>query len=190
MGTNGRQIFLSYGHRDATELALRLRGDLEANGYSVWQDEKRIRGGQAWTDEIRDGLRGSDLVIALLSPHAVRRKGWGESADDDSVCLDEIEYAVDACRVPVLPVMAVTCEPPFRIFRLQYVDLRAWDESDSHYDELLRALLSGISECLQSGRVPLRSWARLPEPWDFTAFLAAETKKWADVAKAANIKVE
>jgi tripartite-type tricarboxylate transporter receptor subunit TctC len=25
---------------------------------------------------------------------------------------------------------------------------------------------------------------------DFAAFLAAETKKWADVAKAANIKVE
>jgi WD40 repeat protein len=179
VSTNGKQIFLSYGHRDATELALRLRSDLEENGYSVWQDEKRIRGGHAWTDEIRDGLRESDLVLAMLSPHAVRRKGWGESADDeDSVCLDEIEYAVDACRVPVLPVMAVTCEPPFRIFRLQYLDFRTWEESAAHYDELVKALLTGISECLASGRTPLRSWARLPEPWDFTAFLAERRRRF------------
>jgi len=179
MSANGKQIFLSYGHRDATELALRLRGDLEARGYSVWQDEERIRAGQAWTDEIRDGLRESDLVLALLSPHAVRRKGWGGDADgDDSVCLDEIEYAVDACRVPVLPVMAVTCEPPFRIFRLQYVDFRTWDESAAHYDELVQALLTGIAECFASGRAPLRSWARLPEPWDFTAFLAERRRRF------------
>src|SRR3954465_10717590 len=70
-----------------------------------WQDEKRIRSGRAWTDEIRQGLRESDLLIALLSPHAVRRKGWDPNADDqDSVCLDEIEYAIDACQLPVLVV--------------------------------------------------------------------------------------
>jgi TIR domain len=121
------RLFLSYGHRDAMKLALRLRNEFEAAGYSVWQDEKRIRAGRAWTDEIRQGLRESDLVIALLSPHSVRRKGWGQNSDDqDSVCLDEIEYAVDACKVPVLPVMAVNCEPPFRIFRLQYIDFHAW----------------------------------------------------------------
>src|SRR5262245_31253856 len=112
------RVFLSYGHRDATELALRLRGDLEAGGYAVWQDERAIRAGHAWTDEIRDGLRASDLVVALLSPHSVRRTGWTEDPGvQDSVCLDEIEYAVDACKVPVLPVMAVDCEPPFRIYR-------------------------------------------------------------------------
>jgi hypothetical protein len=27
-------------------------------------------------------------------------------------------------------------------------------------------------------------------PWDFAAFLSAETRKWTEVAKAANIKVE
>ena len=32
--------------------------------------------------------------------------------------------------------------------------------------------------------------AKPGSPQDFAAFLAAETKKWADVAKAANIKVE
>src|SRR5512137_1507909 len=89
-----QRIFLSYGHRDAMEPALNLRTELEAAGYDLWQDEKRIRAGRSWTDEIRGALRESDLVIALLSPHSVRRKGWGSNPDDqDSVCLDEIEYA-------------------------------------------------------------------------------------------------
>lgn len=166
-------LFLSYGHRDATELALRLRCEFEAAGYSVWQDERRIRAGHSWTDEIRQGLRESDLVVALLSPHSVRHKGWGPNTDDqDSVCLNEIEYAVDACRIPVLPVMAVTCEPPFRIFRLQYYDFRTWRESAAVYEDLKKGLLTALAECLASGRAPLLKWERLPEPWDFMAFLA------------------
>lgn len=173
------RVFLSYGHRDATDLALRLRADLEAAGHRVWQDAAAIRAGHAWTDEIRDGIRGSDLVVALLSPHSVRRAGWGAGADDqDSVCLDEIEYAVDACRIPVLPVMAVTCEPPFRIYRLQYVDVRDWQESDARYAELLRAVLAAVAQCLQTGRAPVRQWDRLPEPWDFTAVLAERRKRF------------
>ena len=172
-------LFLSYGHRDATELALRLRDDLEAAGYSVWQDERRIRAGSAWTDEIRQGLRESDLVVALLSPHSVRRKGWDANASDqDSVCLDEIEYAVDACKIPVLPVMAVSCEPPFRIYRLQYLDFRAWEESSARYDELKETLITAVGECLKNGRAPLRKWERLPEPWDFTAFLAERRRRF------------
>jgi len=74
-----QRIFLSYGHHDAMEPALNLRTELDAAGYDLWQDEKRIRAGRSWTDEIREALRESDLVIALLSPHSVRRKGWGRT---------------------------------------------------------------------------------------------------------------
>jgi hypothetical protein len=155
------RLFLSYGHCDAMELALRLRSDLEANGYSIWQDEERIRAGRAWTDEIRQGLRESELVIALLSPHSVRRKSWGQNPDDqDSVCLDEIEYAVDVCRIPVLPVMAVSCEPPFRIFRLQYLDLRSWEESAARYQQLKTKLLDAVPATL-SPAVFVRSVAAM-----------------------------
>ncbi len=164
------RLFLSYGHRDASELALRLRADLIAAGYVVWQDEQRIRAGHAWTEEIRDGLRESDLVVALLSPHSVRQKGWAANPDDaDSVCLDEIEYAIDACRIPVLPLLAVSCEPPFRIYRQQFLDLRAWRE---RYDDLKQSVLDAVAACIATGRAPLRKWDRLPEPIDFTAFLA------------------
>jgi hypothetical protein len=70
MSSNGRQIFLSYGHRDATEVALRLRDDLEANGYSVWQDEKRIRGGHGaghrWKWDDSTDTRPNQTKLALV----------------------------------------------------------------------------------------------------------------------------
>src|SRR5688572_13332539 len=83
----GIRVFLSYGQRDAAALALRLRDDLARAGYQVWQDAERIRAGWGWTDEIREGIRESDLLLALLSPHAVRRAGAPGNPDNkDSVC--------------------------------------------------------------------------------------------------------
>ncbi len=42
----------------------------------------------------------------------------------------------------------------------------------------------------QTGLARLNAEARIGSPQDFAAFIAAEAKKWADVAKAANIKVD
>lgn len=47
--------------------------DLEKLGYEVWQDTREIRAGREWEEQIVDGLRSTQVVIALLSPHAVRR---------------------------------------------------------------------------------------------------------------------
>ena len=73
--------------------------------------------------------------------------------------------------------MAVSCEPPFRIFRLQYLDFRAWQESDGALRRAEKTLLGAVAECLATGRAPLRKWERLPEPWDFTAFLAERRRR-------------
>jgi tripartite-type tricarboxylate transporter receptor subunit TctC len=42
----------------------------------------------------------------------------------------------------------------------------------------------------QNGLARLYAEARIGTPQDFAAFIASEATKWADVAKAANIKVE
>src|SRR5262245_48050533 len=88
-GRHTAKLFLSYGRRDAGELAARLHADLEAHGHQVWRDRPRIRPGTDWEVEIQDGLRSTQLLVALLSPHAVRRGGEPGNRDDtDSVCLD------------------------------------------------------------------------------------------------------
>lgn len=176
----GARIFLSYGHRDAGDLAAKLRTDLDRRaGYKVWQDIDGIRLARGWSSEIADALRDSDVVIALLSPHSVRRATDPDNPEGkDSVCIDEIEYAVDGVRIPVVPVMVKTCEAPFRIFRLQYLDFRRWQESDAHYNELVEQLADILGTTLQTGQSPTRTWGFLPEPWDFSPFLADRRKRF------------
>src|SRR4051812_9486061 len=81
------RLFLSYGRRDAEPLATRMEADLAAHGYEVWRDTRQIRSGQQWEQEIQDGLRSTQLVVALLSPHAVRVAGGSDNpSDQDGVC--------------------------------------------------------------------------------------------------------
>lgn len=167
------RLFLSYGRRDAADLANRLRGDLEARGYEVWQDTRRIRSGREWEQEIQDGLRSTQIVVALLSPHAVRVAHDPANLDNlDSVCLDEISFARFA-QPPkrIIPIMARTCQPPFCIFRLDYVDLCAWKESEDRYQKGLARLLESVEAGLRGEAPKYRSWDDRLKPWDFAAFL-------------------
>jgi hypothetical protein len=71
-----------------------LRCELSARGYDVSQDVKRIRAGRPWDEEVPEGLRNSQVVLALLSPYSVRRALDADNSNaTDSVCLDEIAYA-------------------------------------------------------------------------------------------------
>ena len=171
------RLFLSYGRLDASDLAERLRKDLQEHGYDVWQDTRQIRSGQDWAHVIEDGLRSTQLVVALLSPHAVRKTRDPKSPDDaDSVCLDELSFARFAQPpTPIVPVMAVPCEPPFVLFRLDYVDLHEWKESDDQYQGGLQKLLESLELALQ-GQVRYRERERRLEPWDFAAFLNEKRK--------------
>jgi hypothetical protein len=114
------RLFLSYGVRDASDIAQRLHRDLTARGYKICQDVDRIRTGWAWDNELQDGLQSSQVVLALLSPHAVRRAlDTGNVSQVDSVCLDEIAYARFKCKIPIVPVKVRPCEAPFLIYRLR-----------------------------------------------------------------------
>jgi len=49
------RVFLSYGVRDASEIAERLQRDLAARGYQVWQDVSRLRVGRPWNEDVPEG---------------------------------------------------------------------------------------------------------------------------------------
>jgi hypothetical protein len=168
------RLFLSYGRRDAAELADRLEQDLTLYGYSVWRDRRKIVSGRDFMQEIEDGLRSTQLVVALLSPHSVRRSGDPGNPDDvDSVCLDELHFAHFSCRVPIVPVLAAPCEPPFVIYRLDYVELLQWRDFGAQYQAGFRRLLEAIEAALTSPQKVwrYRTWDDRLRPWDFAAFL-------------------
>jgi WD40 repeat protein len=166
------RVFLSYGRRDARALADRLRTDLGQRGYDVWQDTERLRSGKDWNHQIEDALRDTQVLVALLSPHSVRQTGADGNPDDlDSVCLDELSFArFSRPPKPVVPVMAVPCEPPFCIYRLDYIDLTAWKDDEAQYHTGLNRVADAIEGALR-GEVRYRSWDYQLRPWDFSTFL-------------------
>jgi len=167
------KLFLSYDRRDSRDLANRLCVDLTAAGYEVWQDTSEIRAGRSWEEQIEDGLRSTQLVVALLSPHAVRKSTDPTSPDNlDSVCLDEISFARFARPpIPIVPAMAVPCDPPFCIFRLDYVDLTQWSQSEDQYRAGFHNLLEEI-EAARRNETRYRSWMHRLKPLDvFDAYL-------------------
>jgi hypothetical protein len=139
-----------------------VESDLSLLGFEVWRDRREIRSGKEWDNEIEVGLRSSQLVVALLSPHAVR---------EESVCRDEIGFAKHACKVPIVPVMVQSCEAPFVIFRLDYIDLCAWRDSADQYKQGIRRLIDAITAALRGEPPRCRRWDDRFRPFDFASFL-------------------
>ena len=95
----------------------------------------------------------------------------------DSVCLDEISFARFANPPKrIVPVMVKPCKPPFCIFRLDYVDLCAWKDSEDRYQRGLDRLLESLRLAVQGAPPPYRQWDDRLKPWDFSVFLGEKRK--------------
>lgn len=103
--------FISYAHEDA-EFALRLAEDLRAGGAAVWMDRLDINPGQHWDTTVEAALGKCPQLLVILSPAAVKSTN----------VMDEVSFALDKGKT-VLPVIHRQCEIPFRLRRLQRVDL-------------------------------------------------------------------
>lgn len=89
----GKRIFLSYGRDEYTRDALRIKTDLEARGHLVWFDAERLREGRDWEAWIEQGLRHSELLVLLMTPHSVRRRNPRDPQSRDGYCLNEVAAA-------------------------------------------------------------------------------------------------
>jgi hypothetical protein len=103
--------FFSYAHEDA-EFALRLAKDLRAGGAAIWIDRLDIKPGQRWDRAIEDALAKCPQLLVILSPNAT----------ESTNVMDEVSLALEEGKT-VLPVVHRQCKIPFRLRRLQYVDL-------------------------------------------------------------------
>ena len=103
--------FFSYAHEDA-QFALRLAKDLRAGGAAVWMDRLDIKPGQRWDRAVEDALAKCPQLLVILSP----------AATESTNVMDEVSLALEEGKT-VLPVIHCECKIPFRLRRLQYVDL-------------------------------------------------------------------
>lgn len=66
-GADRSSVFISYAQKDGADLAKRLLGDLQREGFEVWLDIRQIAGGATWTKEIEQALDHADVVLAVLT---------------------------------------------------------------------------------------------------------------------------
>jgi WD40 repeat protein len=172
------KVFLSYGHDEYAAFAERLKLDLEESGFKVWFDLDRLRPGGDWEQYIEQGLRWltesptRGRVVLLMTPHSVRRP--------DGYCLNEISRA-DGLRVPIIPVMVQTCEPPLSICRIQWLDMRDTlsnlERNTGQYSAKLQRLIEAIEADalnMEGGQARL---TRVLNPLPFEAELALQLRR-------------
>lgn len=66
-------VFISYASEDF-EIAKHFSDFLTQNGIGVWFDQKRLDGGDAFEEVIRDNIQKSDAFIPLISKHTLSKE--------------------------------------------------------------------------------------------------------------------
>ncbi|HEY7338549.1 MAG TPA: SUMF1/EgtB/PvdO family nonheme iron enzyme [Bryobacteraceae bacterium] len=121
--------FISYARADS-DFVLRLAGDLKQRGASVWLDQSDITPGQPWDREVERALTACSELLVMLSPASVESQN----------VMDEVAFALDEGKT-VIPVLYSNCRIPFRLRRLEYVDLKS--DYKAGLGKLLYALAPG-----------------------------------------------
>lgn len=77
------KVFISYSHSDE-KLAKKVASILQDSGLDVWESWREIMPGDNWAAKISQELEGSDAMVVLLTPEALRSRE----------VISEIEYAL------------------------------------------------------------------------------------------------
>ena len=164
-------IFESYAWHDAQEIARRLRRDLEARGFDVWLDVERMRNPDRWSMEIVEAIDRADVVLALLSPQAVRTVASLDSIDgQDSVVHYELQRARHS-RKPIVPVLVLACTAPPLLGALP-LDWSDWHRSEESYRQGVERIVDTLVQTSQGHGSLYSRFVDLLEPIDFYLPLA------------------
>jgi hypothetical protein len=113
-------LFISH-NRAEKEWARSLVIELRKLNLNCFFDEESIRLGDDIIQKIGDGLKTSRHVALLLSPDSVKSR-WVELEWASSMYED-----VDASARKLIPILRRTCEIPYVLKRLNYLDARDLD---------------------------------------------------------------
>jgi hypothetical protein len=101
-------FFISYSSVDGKDFALNLANELAAGppAIPVWLDERTLRPGEDWDEQIVEAIKKCKGMIFVMTP---------DSVSPDSVCKNEWVWAL-RYKKPVVPVRLDQDAPlPFRL---------------------------------------------------------------------------
>lgn len=68
--TESHKVFISYGHRDR-QWVREFADELSNEGINAWMDEKDIKWGDSWEDELEEALRRSETMVFIVDPESL-----------------------------------------------------------------------------------------------------------------------
>lgn len=97
-----RRVFISYSRADR-DFADRIENSLAAHRMTTWIDRKRLAGGGAWVEDIRQAIETSDALVVIISPRALASE----------IVRREYQYALSLKKL-VVPILykRVAALPP------------------------------------------------------------------------------
>ena len=129
------KVFISYGRKDARELAFKLREDLQAVGYSVWLDVSEIVGGADWLQSIEDAIEHCDPTLALMSP----------ASSESQWCKAEQLRSMRKGKLLIPLQVTPDAEPPLHLEHLNALDFTQSAQYDSRFRDLLSDISAGLA---------------------------------------------
>lgn len=189
-------VFISYAREDR-EKALEYFDKFEREGVSPWIDVKKLLPGQNWEAEIDRALSDSHLVVLLLSPRSVNKRGFVQREANEAIARLKFKQPTD---IYVIPLLLEPCEVPDYIgSKLQYVDLtspNAWElvraslrvASGQHSVQLEQGSLHGpftvFDERLKE------TWAGVPGHDIDVAYPRFQSSRWPQPARELSLLFE
>lgn len=148
------RVFISYSRRNRN-FAERLARDLSDAGMDVWVDWRQIHAGEFWQEEIFRGIERADILIACLSPDAVKSE-W---------CQREINIAYERGKV-ILPVMVIEAfQELSQTEPLKWMLNRHWIHFEGRYQEAFQELLESLPGKRAVGAYDHIDVSKIPNPF-------------------------
>lgn len=145
-----QQVFLSYASADR-QAAQQIARELVRAGARVWFDQWELKAGDPVADRVEEALSTSDLLVVLLSPHAIKSR-WVQLELNAALSRE-----LSNRGVTLIPAMIENCKiPPFLANR-QFIDFR------SDFKGALRQLIRevGVASEIDFARLNGRSFEGL-----------------------------
>jgi len=134
-------VFICYAREDV-EMAKRLYDDLERAGVSPWLDRKKLLPGQNWKRAIKQAMKDSAYVLALLSSNSVSKTGYVQKELREA--LDLLEHFPPS-KIFIIPARLDDCRPvDERLQDLHRVDL--FSSYEEGLERIMQVLVSDSKE--------------------------------------------
>ena len=122
-------VFISYSQKDK-EIAQGVAHFLEVHGIRCWLDYRDIGVGELWAETIKNAIRNSTVVIAILTEHY----------NNSPSCENEIELAVRWSK-PIIPIKFDNSElSGVLAFRLRVLDGMPVNQGNEWQSKLIKTL--------------------------------------------------